>query len=137
MQFFNLPFDVRLMIYQKARFIEAKSRLEKELAKKPVAREHISLHGIHTIISFKLSETKIMYLEQFTCPDNDDSLIVDVCEYSDLAVFLFVEDETVRVSIGSELSMRHVRSRVWKAGDVPTLPDKTYVQWFKKREIVF
>jgi hypothetical protein len=134
MGFFDLPYDVRLKIYRRSRFLDAREHVSNKYTGRQFVREHVSTQPVqctYRIASFILTETKVMDIEQISSPGwEDDILVVDVCEYGSVALFIFVlDDGSIQATIATELSTRHTRNRVQQDEH-----NKRYVQWFNERE---
>ncbi len=135
---FSLPLEVRLDIYRRSRFLNARERVARKLAARPLrpALHQNYVRWSNYTVSFQIKDDKIMnieYLIQHPNNQDRDILVVDICDYSRIAVFLHVNDNnTITVSIGTEYSMRFVQRRPYDQNQVIT--DTTiYFQWLRDR----
>jgi hypothetical protein len=135
---FTLPLDVRLDIYRRSRFLNARERIEKKLATRPlrpVLRKICNRFLIY-IVSFPITSEKFMHIEYFIQHPNtqeNDIIVVDICDYSRIAVFLHIKNnDMIVLDIGTEYSVRSVQRRVYNKNQVNT-DTSTYFQWFRDR----
>jgi hypothetical protein len=130
--FQQLPTDVQSIILRKARFIEARSRLQDAFAT-IASRVKITVNNRWYLRETLLpvNANKVICIEQANpsyggTPRVDDT-IVDVCDYSRVAAFVFVDDQQVVFNIGVEWSTRHVLTEIEGMAQPPRDP---IVQWF-------
>ena len=132
--FQQLPSDMQSIILRKARFLEARSRVQDAFAS-IASRAKVTVKGSWFIreTSLPVNAHKTIYIEQaspFGITRRLDDTIVDVCDYSRVAVFLHVDechDQHVAVCIGVERSTRHVLTEIDGLAQPPRNP---IVQWF-------
>jgi hypothetical protein len=134
--FQQLPTDLQSIIFRKARFIEAQSRLQYAFAS-IASRTKVTVKGRCFLreTSLSVNANKAIYIEQANpcivhgTPRVDDT-IVDVCDYSRVAAFVFMDechDQQVAFDIGVEWSTRHVLTEIEGLAQPPRDP---IVQWF-------
>jgi hypothetical protein len=137
---FSLPLDVRLDIYKRSRFLNARERLEKKLAtrSRPVLQKSWIGTSIY-IASFRITNDKLINLEYHNRCDQDyDLIIVDTCDYSQIAVFLHVNnDDRIVLHIATEKSVRTGVRRTYECILKFNLFTSTYTQWYKDRRSIF
>jgi hypothetical protein len=130
--FQQLPGDIQSIILRKARFIEARSRVQDAFAS-IASRVKVTVKGRWFLreTSLPVNAHKTIYIEQaspFGITRRLDDTIVDVCDYSRVAVFLHVDEcQHVVVDIGVEWSTRHVLTEIDGLAQPPRNP---IVQWF-------
>lgn len=114
--FFDVPLDLRKVIYRKARFLAAREKLKEKLL------EH---HKNHIVIKTRyanyrrimLPPTKIMTIEHNSAslPNYADFLTVEIQDFSSVKVSLFVGEEKgklITLRIYTELCIRNTSCRM-------------------------
>jgi hypothetical protein len=137
---FSLPLEVRLDIYKRSRFLMTRERLEKKLAtrSRPVLQRRCAWWSNY-IVSFPITTEKFIHIEYFIKhPNNqeDDILVVDTCDYSQIAVFLHInENDKITLTIGTEYTVRCVQRRPYAQNKLNS-NCTTYTQWLKDRRFL-
>ena len=133
---FSLPLEVRSDIYRRSRFLTARERIATKLAARPVLHQ-ICARWSKYIVSFHIKDDKFMNIEYFIEHHSNnherDIIAVDICDYSQIAVFLRVNDNNmITLTIGTEYSVRSVRRRPYDHNQLNSQVT-SYVQWLRDR----
>jgi hypothetical protein len=139
LMWFSLPLEVRLDVYRRSRFLTARERVAKKVAAqsaRPILLRRCIRWAVY-IVSFHIKDDKFMNIEYLIehprFEEGRDILIVDICDYSRIAIFLRVNDNgMITLAIGTEYSVRSVRRRPYDQ-DLLNSSCTTYVQWFRDR----
>jgi hypothetical protein len=133
--FQRLPCELQESILRKARFLEARMRLERWLVTRVPCRVGTYRLWDCYQIYVQLSTIKMLCIEHYssrysTCStsmrERPDTIIVDVIDYSALNVHLLVVEDVVKLLLNFEHSTRYTMDE----GETPRLP---IVQWFTRR----
>jgi hypothetical protein len=110
---FTLPLEVRLDIYRRSRFLNARERVEKKLAARPIrpVLQKIKDKWSIYIVSFRITNEKLLNIEYYICSLGDqdyDFTVVETFDYSQIIVFLHLNKKKDRLilNIGTEKSVR-------------------------------
>lgn len=135
--FFDLPKHLREVIYKRAHFLETRSRLSKILGRRATVCEYKTISSNNSLnfiwtVNLKVTDTKDIYIEVHAFNWSTELIVVDVCDYTDVRVYVHQECDRMKVFIGSEHSTRHSFVRSWQEG-IAAGDERIHVQWFSDR----
>ena len=107
--FFNLPCEIRKVIWRKARFQSALYNIKHKFIKPDykIITNNMRLYSIIYIRTFHLNSHKTMSIEAILCKENEnDTLIVDITDLTYIKILLIVQDDKVKVYVGTQYNKR-------------------------------
>jgi len=133
--FFDLPIEIRDLIWRKTFFQFARDRVHKKIIQSFVI-PHFSQYTRFSItyVKFQLNPTKTMFIESILRPAPEkDTLVVDICDYSRIKVSFTVKDDQVKVYFASVYSIRNFNYRKLTEDQIIIVPPLDVCQWFSSR----
>jgi hypothetical protein len=128
-QFRRLPRELQEAVMRRARFLEARARVERWLSRRAGAGVRTSPWRNGHVVVLPVSATKTVNIEHITWDaasghERHDCIIVDVCDYSALAAFVDVLEQQGRIELrlGVERTTRYIM-------DNAAAPRAPRVQW--------
>jgi hypothetical protein len=107
--FFNLPLELRELIWKRSRFLDAKSRVGILLQKKADIREHVFEHSRQIVITLEISREKSMEII-YTNNYRYINIFVDVIDLSTISLHFMTSTQPLEVFFGHNV-VRHFASR--------------------------
>lgn len=106
--FFDLPYDVRLIVWQKARFLTARARVAAAFERRTMCTM-LDKRTVAVILPF--SPTKTLMIKQDIHGDGPHASVVEIVDTTRIKMFMAVSNETVQITLGTARSTRHVTFR--------------------------
>ena len=131
--FFNLPMELRKIIYKKSIFLFIRDKVKNKLAKH--AKTHFLLQTPSSIShTMLLTPIKTMRIENHLWEaKHSDFIVVDVGIYSEITISLSIAEEPgklVTLRIGTEQSTRNTALRMSSFDKSKQTSFEPLIQWF-------
>ena len=112
--FFDLPSEIRKVIWRKARYQSALYNIKQKFIKPDykIITNNIRLYSIIYIRTFHLNSYKTMSIEAILYKENEnDTLIVDITDSTYIKILLSVQDDKIKVYFGTNYNKRSFNYR--------------------------
>ena len=110
--FFDLPLDIRQIIWRKNCFLSAQDSIKHIFRKSEHKHIYNSIRGIYSIsIEFQLTYTKTMTIETIIYEDANDTLVVDIKDQNYIKVYLHPLNDEVQLYLSTKFNKRSFNYR--------------------------
>lgn len=109
--FFDLPGDVRNLVWKRARYLSARDRVAGVLEGRSRCVMLAVGHSDTAGVILQLSPTKTLMIKQHLAGDGPETVVVEVVDTSEVKIFWYVFNRKVRISLGTARSTRNVAFR--------------------------